>query len=141
MASEMIDKWEVVSKLITLQNNYNFFKNEWDAERLYREIAKLEIEVGKTQGLEVVRCKDCKHRAIGDNVCIHPNRIGDGYIEVKDNDFCSYGERREGEWLAEFIHPGKFLQLRNFSCVRHCQSPPFQQSYSIQGNICRTDGF
>ena len=46
---------------------------------------------------EVVRCKDCKHRAIGDNVCIHPNRIGDGYIEVKDNDFCSYGERREGE--------------------------------------------
>ena len=47
--------------------------------------------------VEVVRCEDCKHRAIGDNICIHPNRIGDGYIEIKDDDFCSYGERREGE--------------------------------------------
>ena len=49
--AELIDKWEVVSKLITLQNNYNFFKNEWDAERLYREIAKLEVEIGKRPGV------------------------------------------------------------------------------------------
>ena len=48
----------------------------------------------KENFVEVVWCKDCKHRAIGDDVCIHPNRIGDGYIEVKDDDFCSYGERR-----------------------------------------------
>ena len=54
-------------------------------------------EAEAVDAVEVVRCKDCKHRAIGDNVCIHPNRIGDGYIEVKYNDFCSYGERREGE--------------------------------------------
>ena len=47
--------------------------------------------------VEVVRCKDCKHRAIGDDVCIHPNRIGDGYIEVKDDGFCSYGERKDNE--------------------------------------------
>ena len=47
--------------------------------------------------VEVVRCKDCKHRAIGDDVCIHPNRIGDGYIEVKDDDFCSYGERKDND--------------------------------------------
>jgi hypothetical protein len=59
--AELIDKWEVVSKLITLQNNYNFFKNEWDAERLCREITKLEIGIGKTPGLEVVRCKDCRY--------------------------------------------------------------------------------
>jgi hypothetical protein len=53
MARELIAKWEVVSKLITLQNNYNFFKNEWDAERLYREIAKLEIEIGKTPAIAI----------------------------------------------------------------------------------------
>ena len=45
--------------------------------------------------IDIVQCKDCKHRAIGDDVCIHPNRIGDGYIEVTDDDFCSYGERRD----------------------------------------------
>lgn len=44
--------------------------------------------------VEVVRCGKCKHRAIGDDVCLHPNRIGDGYIEVRDDGFCSYGERR-----------------------------------------------
>ena len=98
MASEMIDKREVVSKLITLQNNYTFFKNEWDAERLYREIAKLEIEVGKTptvDAVEVVRCKDCKMRC-PESVCIAKHCTLSG-IPVDDDDFCSYGERREGE--------------------------------------------
>ena len=58
---ELIDKWNVVGKLITLQNNYTFFKNEWDAERLCREIAKLEIEVAKTPGLKLVRCNKCTY--------------------------------------------------------------------------------
>ena len=95
--AEMIDKWEVVSKLITLQNNYTFFKNEWDAERLCREIAKLEIEVGKTRGLEVVRCKDCDcHRK--DGVCVNPHCTKSWYgCLVPPSHFCSYGERREGE--------------------------------------------
>ena len=104
--AELIDKWEVVSKLITLQNNYNFFKNEWDAERLYREIAKLEIAVGKTQGLEVVRCKDCKHwheetnwctkhsHFVGrDGMACHPSQSSEWKMFNAD-DFCSYGERK-----------------------------------------------
>ena len=45
--------------------------------------------------VEVVRCKDCKHSYID----IEGNRIcnTDGYtgIIVKDNDFCSCGERKE----------------------------------------------
>lgn len=37
--------------------------------------------------VEVVRCKDCKHRCENDDfIC----------IGVKNNDFCSYGERKEG---------------------------------------------
>ena len=55
------------------------------------------LEGDSVDAVEVVRCKDCKHRAIGDDVCIHPNRIGDGYIEVKDDDFCSYGERKDDD--------------------------------------------
>ena len=97
---ELIDKWEVVSKLITLQNNYNFFKNEWNAERLYREITKLEIIIGKTPGKEIVECKDCKHCRVaswGEIYCAR-KQIDGVYAELsnlRDDDFCSYGERKD----------------------------------------------
>lgn len=50
--------------------------------------------------VEVVRCKDCKRCAVQHNhitlryqlFCTH----GKGYPEVSADDFCSYGERREG---------------------------------------------
>lgn len=100
--AELIDKWTVVGELITLQNNYTFFKNEWDAERLYREIAKLEMKIGKTQGLEVVQCKDCKYwvhieDGIGD--CSNGRFHLDGHPDPSMNadDYCVCGERRQGE--------------------------------------------
>lgn len=94
--AELIDKWEVVSKLITLQNNYTFFKNEWDAERLYREIAKLEIGIGKTPGLKVVRCKVCRFSKYFEESGTRKCRAQNGmYRTVEDSDFCSYGERKE----------------------------------------------
>lgn len=92
--AELIDKWEVVNKLIQLQNQYNFYKNVWDAEVLYRRIAELEIGIGKTLGLEVVRCKDCKHFIQEEHGCNHF-----GYYShtpwVDEVDFCSYGERKD----------------------------------------------
>lgn len=39
--------------------------------------------------VEVVRCKDCKYNA--DGTCEYTE------INVKDNDYCSYGERKEQE--------------------------------------------
>ena len=49
--------------------------------------------------VEVVRCKDCKHRAVakitGEYFCVNPYYgMGSG-VELKDDDFCSYGERKE----------------------------------------------
>ena len=42
----------------------------------------------------VVRCKDCdRHNG---NYCHHPNAYGFS-IFVHDDDFCSFGERREDE--------------------------------------------
>ena len=47
---------------------------------------------------EVVRCKDCKHR-IDDkefqcgHICLKRRANGGRFCE--DNDYCSYGERRE----------------------------------------------
>jgi len=44
---------------------------------------------------EVVRCKDCKHREDGlcpmEGVEMYP------WFATKNDAFCSYGERREGE--------------------------------------------
>ena len=49
----------------------------------------------------VVRCKDCKHRTRGwkDGVwqCGHRYYgMGCG-VELKEDDFCSYGERKDGD--------------------------------------------
>ena len=50
--------------------------------------------------VEVVRCKDCKHRYNGKD-CTHPLLLSYSWgaiRKLKDNDFCSYGERRtDGE--------------------------------------------
>lgn len=46
--------------------------------------------------VEVVRCKDCKHRGWVQEPChgktVHYCKLTE--TGVKDNDFCSYGERR-----------------------------------------------
>ena len=44
--------------------------------------------------VEVVRCKDCEHgqsyNMFGSRYCLKHNDVA-----VRDNDFCSYGERAE----------------------------------------------
>lgn len=44
--------------------------------------------------VEVVRCKDCKHRGklYRSHLCDHPNAL---LSKVTDDDFCSQGERRD----------------------------------------------
>ena len=55
----------------------------------YRDAKKL-IEAAKTvDAVPVVRCKDCKHEFGGScSICWFQKR--------KPDDFCSYGERKEG---------------------------------------------
>lgn len=42
--------------------------------------------------VEVVRCKDCKYNS-GTKKCLHPDSF---FAVPKDDDFCSYGERKDG---------------------------------------------
>ncbi len=44
--------------------------------------------------IDIVFCKDCKHYETGKEYEPYCNHIK-GLDEAKDNDFCSYGERRE----------------------------------------------
>ena len=57
------------------------------------------IDVIKEQpivdAVEVVRCRECIHRLENSKMCAHPKAIGWDAIEPEDNDYCSYGERRE----------------------------------------------
>lgn len=53
----------------------------------------MEIEIQKRMNMvEVVRCKDCEHgqsyNMFGSRYCLKHNDVA-----VRDNDFCSYGER------------------------------------------------
>ena len=44
--------------------------------------------------VEVVRCRDCKH--YDGDFCNHEQWWNDdSYITVDDDDFCSYGERKD----------------------------------------------
>ena len=49
----------------------------------------------------VVRCKDCKHYNERNEDCDHPvlwvEYCSDFGLDMKPDDFCSHGERREGE--------------------------------------------
>ena len=58
--AELIDKWEVVNKLIELENwcqqnkPFDGFRNA----HLYQKICQLEIAIGKTEGLRWISVKD-----------------------------------------------------------------------------------
>lgn len=43
--------------------------------------------------VEVVRCKDCKYNT-SDSKCINPKSF---FLIPSDDDFCSFGERKEIE--------------------------------------------
>lgn len=48
-------------------------------------------EVKAVDAVEVVRCKDCKHWVTYFDCCEKKD------ITMHEDDFCSFGERREGE--------------------------------------------
>ena len=58
---------------------------------------------GKTEPkdmVEVVRCKDCKYliKKPSGRFCVNSNNlIFNTVLEVNENHFCSYGERKETE--------------------------------------------
>ena len=59
---------------------------------------KFDIEEMPTiDAVEVVRCRECKHRGTDDCIFHIKGEPADEELLLKlDNDFCSYGERKEG---------------------------------------------
>lgn len=77
MAIEYIDR-EKAKRLLHIEYAYA-------AEQLLDEIPAADV-------VEVVRCKDCKYN-IGTKKCLNPDSF---FAVPKDDDFCSYGERKDG---------------------------------------------
>ena len=46
--------------------------------------------------VQVVRCKDCIHRDPEDKKCDCSFQAKGGIFPMDDDDFCSYGERKDG---------------------------------------------
>ena len=61
-----------------------------EADRVLRKMFNVDA-------VEVVRCRDCKHRYNGKD-CTHPLLLSYSFgaiRNVKDDDFCSHGERKD----------------------------------------------
>lgn len=57
-----------------------------------REVVQILSDIPAADVVSVVRCKDCKYNATT-HKCLNPDSF---FLIPKDDDFCSYGERREG---------------------------------------------
>ena len=49
--------------------------------------------VSAAESIDIVRCSECKYNR-GEHKCVYPNSI---IVAPADDDFCSYGKRREQE--------------------------------------------
>lgn len=102
---EYIEKHKAVNLLTSLENEFQQFKPFKGFENaMYRKLCETEIAIGKLPAADVVpvvRCKDCKWFV--------DNNGGEWYgckmfqvVRItpedapKPDDFCSYGERRDG---------------------------------------------
>ena len=62
------------------------------AKQKLKEAARNKVDV-----IQVVRCLECKHRGTDDCIFHIKGEPADEELLLKlDNDFCSYGERKEG---------------------------------------------
>ena len=54
-------------------------------------------EMPTVDAVEVVRCRDCKHRGTDDCIFhIKGEPADEELLRILHNDFCSYGERKDG---------------------------------------------
>ena len=82
--AEYIDRGTAIAKLTALEvTEPNATMTS--AKRMLADIPAADV-------VPVVRCKDCKYNR-GSKKCLNPDSF---FAVPKDDDFCSYGERKEG---------------------------------------------
>ena len=67
-----------------------------DGTRVYAVHAEDVENAPTVDAVPVVRCKDCKHFGISHDCNFHAADENGTPIFVREDDFCSYGEQKEG---------------------------------------------
>lgn len=97
--AEYIDKADLVKRLESRVKDYgrDCNSNAPIISRTYQAVLHMVENLPTADFVEVVRCKDCKHW--GGVVFGYRCRKFSGMntqIQTSENDFCSFGERKEG---------------------------------------------
>ena len=83
----LIDSDELWERL-----NYEPWEHNADRDEIALPIVNAAPTV---DAVPVVRCKDCRWRGIEECAMFYRCECGEQHTWETDNDFCSYGERRE----------------------------------------------
>ena len=95
MTQKLIDKRKLVEHCFEVVCKLDKQGDNIAADALKKHILWYLVDVESIDAVPVVRCKDCKHR--GTDYCIfHINGepADEELLRKLDNDFCSYGEKR-----------------------------------------------
>lgn len=94
---ELIDKRKLVEHCFEVVCKLDKQGDNIAADALKKHILWYLVDVESIDAVPVVRCKDCKHYEIHKPKVLE-NCERNGYIiPMKPDDFCSYGERKDGD--------------------------------------------
>lgn len=97
MTSDPVTKdHDLISRQAAIKAILKVPDGNWSQKRYAQEIRKQP----SVDTVPVVRCKDCKHYQFADNRAFgFPVKRCEwtGFEDVDDEDFCSRGERKDGE--------------------------------------------
>ena len=95
--SDLISRRAAIKAIEDLPNCYNGYSDTYDKAYI---IGMLE-EVPTIDAVSVVRCKECKHFVISEGVCSLLSNNYEPPVYCGDEDFCSWGRRKERKGGAE----------------------------------------
>ena len=86
--AEYIDRAAAVKSVLRMRRP----ENSVAQNRMLSIIQMDMLKLPAADVVPVVRCKDCKYN-VGTKKCLNPDSF---FAVPKDDDFCSYGEKKEG---------------------------------------------
>lgn len=86
--AEYIDRAAAVKSVLRMRRP----ENSVAQNRMLSIIQMDMLKLPTADVVPVVRCKDCKYN-VGTKKCLNPDSF---FAVPKDDDFCSYGERKDG---------------------------------------------
>lgn len=83
---------------IGILDKFDFFQGQ-DIANFKKDVDSLAEYLINTDVVEVVRCRDCKHRHVPHRCALWYGTLGDNeyFCERGADFFCSYGERKDGD--------------------------------------------